>query len=70
MASLINTRTLCAYQKELKANGCTVYHNSEAGTCVVKDNGLEVLRALQKGRGGPWIVRFIDSPRIAWQAPK
>lgn len=29
--------------------------------------GAKCFAAIQKGRGGMWIIRFIDSPQITWK---
>ena len=65
-ASLITTADLEVYLKNLRANDCEVERDREAGTVTAFDGEDRVLAAIQKGRGGPWIVRFIDSGRITW----
>ena len=54
---------------QLEAEGCDVTYDPRAGTARAFDNGEKVFLALQKGKGQPWIVRFIDSPRLQWLKP-
>ena len=68
-ASLITTATLDSYIAGLKANECKVMRDNGAGTVKAFDGEHAVLKAIQKGRGGPWIAMFIDSDRITWSVP-
>ena len=51
----------------LRANGCRVEHDREAGTALAWDGETCVYQALQQGPRGPWIVRISDSDRIGWR---
>ncbi len=55
--------------KNLEANECVVNRDKSPGTIEVKDTqdgDLFVFRAIQKGRGQPWIGMFYDTARIKW----
>ena len=64
------TADLEPYLAGLAGNGCLLKRDRDAGTVVALDDDTPVLKAIQKGRGGPWIVRFIDSDRIQWTRPE
>lgn len=70
MVCLSTTKTVRAFLDRLEADGCEVVLDLGAGTAVATDDGLVVYRALQKGRGQPWIVRCMDSARINWAKPE
>jgi len=38
----------------------------KAGTVKAYDGDTVVYQAIQKGRGGPWIVRYQDTDKIHW----
>jgi len=67
MVCLATTATVKAALEGLRANGCEVRLNEEAGTATASDGGIRVYRALRKGPGGSWIVRTSDSDRITWK---
>lgn len=69
MASIITTKTLTKFLRELEANGCTTRRDRAAGIAEAKDGDKFVLRAIQKGHSGPWIARFLNSDRITWTQP-
>ena len=69
-ASLLTTDELEKYLRDLAANDCEVERDREAGTVTAFDGDDRVLAAIQKGRVGPWIVRFLDTDRITWGNPK
>lgn len=69
-ASLLTTDVLEEYLARLHANDCQIQRDRDAGTVTVLDGEHRVLAAIQKGRGGPWIVRFLDSDRIHWARPE
>ena len=69
-SSLLTTDELENYLAGLRANDCEVERDREAGTVTAFDGEDRVLAAIQKGRGGPWIVRFIDTDRITWGNPE
>ena len=67
MVRLATTATVKAALDGLKANGCEVRLDEEAGTATATDGETRVYWALRKGPGGPWIVRTSDSDRITWK---
>lgn len=69
MVAFIKSKDLRTYLTSLEQNGCRVDHSKDAGTAVVYDGETVVLRALQKGKGGPWITRMFSSERIKWSKP-
>jgi len=64
---LAATDTVLAILEALKANGCEVHLDEDAGTATATDGDTIVYRAIQKGSEGPWIVRTSDSDRITWK---
>jgi hypothetical protein len=67
-AVLNTTKQVNDVLKTLKAQGCTVLRGS--GTITVKDTkNQDCYRALQKGKGGPWIVRLINTEQVQWKDP-
>ena len=50
----------------LKANGCRVEYEKKAGILKAWDGETRVYMAIQKGKGGPWIVSGYESDRIKW----
>lgn len=69
MVCLSNTKTVKKFLADLEADGCEVKLDMEAGTATATDDGVRVYAALQKGRGGAWIVRCMDGGRIKWAQP-
>lgn len=67
MVSMATTTTVKAALKGLKDQGCDVTLNTKAGTAEAKDGAVVVYKALQKGRGQPWIVRTSNSDRVTWK---
>jgi hypothetical protein len=45
--------------RDLKVQGYAVERDSQAGTLIAKLDGKPVLRAMQMGRGRPWMVRAV-----------
>lgn len=39
-----------------------------AGTAKAISEGVTVFAALQKGKSGPWIIRFINGGVVEWPA--
>lgn len=64
---LATTATAKAAVEGLKASGCEVRLDEEAGTATAMDGNTLVYWALRKGHEGPWIVRTSDSDRITWK---
>jgi hypothetical protein len=63
---LATSETVHAALKMLRANECEVDLDKKAGTVTVRDGEAIVYQAIQKSRGGPWIVCCTDSDRIRW----
>lgn len=68
-AALGTTDQVKEWLAALKANDCSTDLRSDEGTAVAYDGETKVFAAIQKGRGGPWIIRFINSERIKWSKP-
>ena len=41
-------------------------HDKSAGTAKAFHGGDLVFQALQKGKDGPWICRFVNTEHITW----
>jgi len=67
MVCMSKTSIVLAKVDDLKELGCTATVDREAGTVEVKDGDVVVYKALQKGKGQPWIVRCVNSERVWWQ---
>jgi hypothetical protein len=67
MVCLATTATVKAALQDLKANGCEVQFDEDAGTATARDGHTRVYWALRKGPDGPWIVRTSSSDRITWK---
>lgn len=66
MAARIGTTSeVNAWMKKLKDAGCVVSQDSE--TAVAYSAGAKVFAALAKGKGGPWIIRFVDGGDVSWK---
>lgn len=65
-ASLMLTETVNEQAKLLRDNGCVVVIDRDAGTVVAKDGDEYVFKAIQKGRGQPWIGMFFETDRVKW----
>jgi hypothetical protein len=48
------------------SKGCYIEHDKSGGTAKAYHDGDVVFRALQKGKGGPWICRFVNTEAITW----
>ena len=70
MHSLVNVDKMKEIVKTCKKAGCKITRNIGAGTVVATDGEKVVLQAMQKGRGGPWIAKFVDSERVQWIKPE
>ena len=64
---LAPTDTVLSILEALKANGCEVHLDEDAGTATATDGHTRVYWALRKGTEGPWIVRTSGSDRITWK---
>jgi hypothetical protein len=45
---------------------CNIEVNWDTGTATAKDGEVKVFAALQKGKGQPWICRYVSTERIKW----
>lgn len=66
MVGMLTTKDLKPLLKRLQDAGCKVDTKMFAGTTEVKDGDVVVLKGIQKGKGGPWIVRYADSENVKW----
>lgn len=66
MTSLLTTQEVEEFVDRLVLSGCKSRRDDKAGTLIVLHGEKQVLRALQKGPGGAWIVRFLNSDRVKW----
>ncbi len=64
---LAPTDTVLSILEALKANGCEVRLDEDAGTGTATDGDTRVYWVLRKWPEGPWIVRTFDSARITWK---
>jgi hypothetical protein len=67
MICMATTATVKAALDGLKANGCEVRLDEDAGTATAMDGDTRVYWAIRKGPAGPWIVRTSCSDRITWK---
>lgn len=67
-AAMGTTKQVKDWLRKLKEAGCKVESDfTDALTAVAYDGAVKVFVAIQKGKGQPWIIRFISSERITWQ---
>jgi hypothetical protein len=64
--ALLTTDTVESILRDAVAKGCYVEHDKSAGTAKAHRDGDLVFQALQKGKGGPWICRFVNTESIKW----
>ena len=64
MVCMANTATVTRFMKMLEDEGCECLFDKDAGTAEAKDEGKIVYKALQKGKGGSWMVRCTDTECI------
>jgi hypothetical protein len=65
VALLTNDRALSILH-EAVSKGCYVEHDKSAGTAKAFHSGDLVFQALQMGKRGPWICRFLNTESITW----
>jgi hypothetical protein len=70
MVGMLKTPAVKAYLQMLKQAGCAVKLDTKTGTAEAFDGDAPVFRALQKGPGNPWIVRYQNSDRVTWNQPE
>ena len=63
---MANKATVREFVMSLVGLGCILDGSLSAGFVVLKDDGVVVYRALEKGPGQPWIVSGFSSDRISW----
>lgn len=66
MTRMGTTAQVNQWKKELKAAGCKILHDKDAGLVKVIDNGIEILWAMRKGSSNIWIMRFKNSDTFVW----
>jgi hypothetical protein len=64
--ALLTTNRVESILRDAVAKGCYVEHDKSAGTAKAHRNGDVVFQALQKGKGGPWICRFVKTDHPTW----
>ena len=64
--ALLTTDKVLSILREAVSKGCYVEHDKSAGTAKAHRNGDLVFQALQKGKDGPWICRFLNTESITW----
>jgi hypothetical protein len=64
--ALLMTERVLTILCDAGSTGCYVEHDKSAGTAKAYDDENLVFQAIQKGRGGPWICRFVQTEQITW----
>lgn len=64
MVCMTDTKTVKRFMADLLANDCECVLDLQAGTAEAKDGNITVYKALQKGKGQPWIVAYENTERI------
>jgi hypothetical protein len=64
--ALLTTDKIESILREAVSKGCYVEHDKSAGTAKAHHGGDVVFQALQKGKDGPWICRFVNTEHITW----
>jgi hypothetical protein len=64
--ALLTTDKVLAILREAVGKGCYIEHDKSAGTAKAHRDGDLVFQALQKGKDGPWICRFLSTETIVW----
>lgn len=65
-AALLTTDEVESILRDAVAKNCYVEHDKSAGTAKAYHDGELVFQAIQKGNGGSWICRFIQTEQITW----
>lgn len=66
MSGLSLTKTVRQEVAMLVEVGCEIKGSVKEGHLIVTEDGVKVYQALQKGAGGPWLVRRFNAGRISW----
>lgn len=61
MTKLLNKTHVKAMVKAMKSAGLRLEVDYEAGTVIAYHDDKVIYRALEKGKGQPWIVRHVDA---------
>lgn len=64
--ALLTTDKVLSVLREAVSKDCYVEHDKAAGTAKAYRNGDLVFQAIQKGKDGAWICRFLNSETITW----
>jgi hypothetical protein len=64
--ALLKTERVLSILRDAVSKGCYVEHDKSGGTAKAFHDGALVFQALQKGKGGPWMCRFISTDHITW----
>jgi hypothetical protein len=64
--ALLTTERVESILRDAVSKGCYIEHSKSDGTAKAYRDGDLVFQALQKGRGGPWICRFLNTDSITW----
>ncbi len=66
--ALLTTHKVRSILRDAADKGCSVEHDKSGGTAKAFYDGEVVFQALQKGNGGPWICRFVNTEHITWSS--
>jgi hypothetical protein len=64
--ALLTTERVLSILSDAVGKGCYVEHDKSAGTAKAFHDATLVFQALQKGKGGPWICRFVNTEEVSW----
>jgi hypothetical protein len=64
--ALLMTNAVESILRDAVAKGCYIEHDKSSGTAKAFHSGHLVFQALQKGKGGPWICRFVNTESVNW----
>jgi hypothetical protein len=64
--ALLTTERVESILRDAVTKGCYVEQSKADGTAKAYRDGDLAFQALQKGKGGPWICRFINTKHVTW----
>jgi hypothetical protein len=64
--SLLTTEKVESILREAVSKSCYIEHDKSGGTAKAFHDGDLVFQSIQKGKGGPWICRFLNTKSITW----
>ena len=64
--ALLTTNRVESILRNAVDKGCYVEHSKTDGTAKSFHSGDLVFQSIQKGKGGLWICRFVNSEHITW----